>query len=517
MYVMNYETWMELTRVRGKLRSRELKAVDSALKKYHLMKQKQDLEVIKRALILWKMAKGFDRWRSSPRNLRKGIETLDLQLFGFRDANAQSVLNDLAELPYFGIESWAGEEAAKNAMKNAREEALVELFCGKELIVDKCKIATIGYFIKRRINKIRGQAAKAGGAAVGDATEPAVNAAKEAIKETKVYALAREGVQQVIDEVLSEFPVEIVQEAMKTLAELVPDFIGEVAASVTPYIGVGISGSKSIRHVVQGAKTQYKLSMAREHTQKGFGQGNPLAAAQALERIIQRERNRHSELAALFGSDTVVKGAGLACDALSFGAPTVSLIVTPTSGVIAGLAALSLAIFQIAQNIKEMREGNKILAHQGTVKLSHELFNACPILGCYFIACSNTSDIINFLVDDIGVPGWNLDVEVMARNHIHPMVGYARDTIQASPFAIEGLELSKGVVMDASQGLSNTGNRVKKKMIGKLKGALKPLPNLPDSMNDMQDYRVFARNKQGVKAVSRDILKARIGGISPKH
>src|SRR6185312_10815033 len=95
--------------------------------------------------------------------------------------------------------------------------------------------------------------------------------------------------------------------------------------------------------------------------------------------------------------------------------------------------------------------------------LSHAIFDTCPLLGCYFVAGSTTSNIINFAVGDIGATGWKLDVEVMIREHVQPMIGYARDAISDARLEVQGLERSKASVNDTT-GL-NYVNKFKKSMV----------------------------------------------------
>ena len=105
-YVMQHETWMKLTAVTGRIRSSELKSIDAALKQYHKTKSDADLKKLKLALHHWKMYKGFDgtagkpAWRTSERNRKQAVETLDMQSCGVPDRAAWGVLTDLAELPF---------------------------------------------------------------------------------------------------------------------------------------------------------------------------------------------------------------------------------------------------------------------------------------------------------------------------------------------------------------------------------------------------------------------------------
>src|ERR1700761_2937223 len=133
-YVMPYENWIKGTELRLKPRSKRLTGIDKALKRYHETRAKSDLDALKIALHQWKMEKGYDgvagkpAWLTDERNRTHAVERLDLQVFGYQGAIDQSVLADLAELPFYGVESWVDDYRAKQALKQAREDALAELF-----------------------------------------------------------------------------------------------------------------------------------------------------------------------------------------------------------------------------------------------------------------------------------------------------------------------------------------------------------------------------------------------------
>lgn len=497
-YVMQHETWMKLTEVSFKPRSKYLKSIDAALKRYHQTKSDQELKSLKLALHHWKMSKGFDgdakmpAWKTSERNRNKAVETLDAQVFGFQDPHAMGLLAELAELPFYGMEAFA-EGAAREAMKQAREEALTELLMGKQMVIRKAGLAVTLYFIKKKVDKVNANASKAASAASAAVTGPIKEAARKAVKE-------------MLRELLSDFPLEVVQEAMKAVADLMPDFIGEVAGAVAPYLSVATSGTKALVKTGQAVKQEFAWIEAGEHL-AGFGKGDPAAAAEAIRRMIERDRNQSARLAGIYATDATVKAAAIAADAASFGAPTVSAVVTPLQGMATALAVLSLQLFLVCRDFHEKHKANKVLMDRKQIRLSPAVFEAHPLTGCYFVACSNTSDIINFLVEDIGATGWMFDVEVLAKQHVHPMQKTARQYIADARFEIEGLEHSMGNVEVG--GIMRFHKSQKNKLINKVKSALPFIDN-------PKDYEGFAHKIQKQEVVSRDVLKSRIQGIGPR-
>ncbi|HMP16132.1 MAG TPA: hypothetical protein PKD72_03845 [Gemmatales bacterium] len=494
-YVMQYETWMQLTELKFKPRSKQLRSIDKALKTYHQAKTDQNLKKLKLALHHWKMYKGFDgaaglpAWRTSERNQKKAVETLDSQINETPNLQASAVLADLAELPFYGLEIYA-EDQARQAIKQAREEALTNLFQGRKMVINKTGLASTLFFTKRKIDKAKSEGSKAASAASAAVTGP-------------IRQQAMQLVREMLDEVLREFPLEVVQEALKTLSEMIPDFLGEIAGAVAPYLSVATSGAKAVKNTAVAIKKEYDWVKTENHLE-AFSSGDAFAAAEAIRKMIARDRNHAGRLAGIYGVDAAVKSAAIIADAAAYGAPTVSAVVTPLQGFATAMAVLSLQIYLIGRDFYEKHKANKILSSADEIAITPKLFQAHPLTGCYFVACTNTSDIINFLVEDIGGYGWKLDVENIVKLHIHPMQTTAREYIADARFVIEGLELSKGNVDPG--GLTRMHKVAKSKLISKVKSML-PFVDNP------KDYDVFAEQQQGQKVVSKEVLKSRIHGL----
>jgi hypothetical protein len=488
-YVMQHETWMKLTAVTGRVRGSELKSIDSALKQYHKTKSAADLKKLKLALHHWKMYKGFDgaagkpAWRTSDRNRNKAVETLDMQIFGMPDTAASGVLSDLAELPFYGIEMWA-EDEARAILRQAREQALSEMFQGRRVDFGKLAMVKTVYAINKARTKVQQGGTQAAVAAATVATAPAQEAAREAI-------------MKMLQELLGQYVPEVAREVMALLAQEIPGLITDLAASMAPYVSICTAGTKAIWNTGWSIAKEYQWVMAKDHMASGaFASGDPIAAAHAIKRMIERERNQHMRLAAIYGQETAVKTAGVVADAAAWGAPTVSAVMTPLAGGISAFQRLALLIFLLARDVNERRKANKILTEPSRIKLGPEVFDKCPILGCYFISCSNTSDIVNMLTQDIGAVGWKLDIEVMKRHHIDPMIEYARHAIANSRLEVSGMTMHKGVVAETKGAIFAT--RWKNQVINGIKGAL-PFTDYA-KLNDMSG------------SVSKDVLKSRITG-----
>ncbi len=469
-YVMLYDTWMKDTAVSFKPRSNRLQAIDEALKKYHSTKSDTDLVTLKLALHQWKMWKGYDAlagkpaWIINERNKKGAVSDLDLQIFGARNSSA---LEDISDQPYYGIEEWAPDQAARMALRLAREETLHQLFDSRQFYLSKTALATTVFGMQRQLKKAGEQAQKTADAVASNALGVAKNAAMSTVRplinEIKLF------VDQLIAEVLSEFPVEVAREVLALLAEIIPNFILEFTSSIAPYVSLAPNTFKAIKNGYGAIKEQYKLSHFDEHM-PSLAAGDPVAAAKALRLLIERKRDNQSQLSAIYTADVTVKLSSIALDSLSLGIPSVSAVITPLQGMLTATSVLTLQIYTLAREVQEMRKANAIL--NTGAKITSEIFDVCPIAGCYFIACSNTSSVINFLIEDIGAPAWQRDVESLKKNHVDPLIEDARSLIADSRLQVEGLEMSKGVVKNITPGclgLSNVKNRLQHNMLIKLK------------------------------------------------
>lgn len=211
--------------------------------------------------------------------------------------------------------------------------------------------------------------------------------------------------------------------------EAMADLIGEVA----PYVGILLSAKKlaaATKAVAEDGYNLYKQSYRRE----GFRVGDPLAAADSIRTIIERDLTRHSLDLTRQAVATGAKIGGLFAD---FGTATTAAI-----GAGNALAGLGLMLYGLGLEIKDMRAGNKRLKSPDT--LDATVFGECPILGCYLITCSDTSSVINLFIADVGLPGWQDKVEKLKKEKMEPLEKVAKKAIKSSRLQLEGLQSDKG-------------------------------------------------------------------------
>ena len=213
------------------------------------------------------------------------------------------------------------------------------------------------------------------------------------------------------------------------------DALHSMVSEVTPFIGVITSSykaAKAWRAVVANARDLYKADYYLE----GVLPGDPSAAADAVIVCIKRFLAANTADAARNTASAATKVAGLFAD-----------LGTATTAAIGAASALAKLIQELAilgRDYTEMKAGNAVLDDPDPTKLNMNVFQVCPLLGCYLIACSDTSMMVNFFVSDMGLPGWMDKVEAMKKNQLDPLIKNANKAIVSSHLTLEGLKANKG-------------------------------------------------------------------------
>jgi hypothetical protein len=450
-FVMSYKVWKETTKRTARRRSKDLKVLDGSIARFHNTPTEDNRKDISIALEAWKTTKGFPGWESSGRNHKGAVTVLSGQmLFGqeLKDVLAKALI---AELPYGGIERAAqlADLEARDIIRRQRLEAVRRLFSYdgqprkmKPKVLHNIKTA-------RTLNKQKNAAKQA--------TQAAKEVASGTLKaETMKWAKdALRGVVEELPEMVPEAISAVVSMVEDLLTEICPDLMMEIAAAAVPVLPIARSGLKFGKHSVSAISLKVKQLDATKH-EFSFQPGNPEVAAEAITRILKRKANSEARLATIYGTDTAARGAALALDAAAMGAA--STAVGAVSGAATALAKLTNTLFLLSRDVYEMYKANKNLAqiiskNPDTHKPALDgklLFGATPILGAFFVANANTSDLVNFLVSDMGQPGWKYDIEVLIDKHISKMTKYARSLISASRFEMSGMEYMKGQTKNIS-------------------------------------------------------------------
>jgi hypothetical protein len=410
---MTYELWMSETASFARARSKELKAVDEALKAWRLAEKNSSGSVLmqkktlQQALESWKAAqkaKGQD-WRTSVRNQKKAVEKLTGELGHV--ITGTGGLNSRGEIMLD-----AKELMALKAVSDAIKQNTRKMFAGQKLTTKTAKGLADLNDVRGALSTFKGAAKDIKGAATG--------------------TLVTTGLNDELKKLLASlFGESTAAEAQAALGPLFADFL----TSATPFVGAISSGAKAVKNWASAAKTLYdKWGMAE--ASGSFAPGDPAAAFDAVLLIMNREATAFAATASI---QTVAAGAKAAFTAADFGA-----LSGPILGAAESLALVVQKIYLFARDWKEMKAAN-LLLEKGVCDFG--LFKTCPLLGCYLIANSDTSAIINMAVADYGKTNWKLEVEMMVRK-AKPVFEKSRTVIAGARFECAGMKGMKGQVVN---------------------------------------------------------------------
>ncbi len=408
---MTHKVWMKETAAMTRPRSRALKSIDSALAAYEKALKVSsgsvlnERKAIQKSLQAWKdtqKAKG-QRWQDSVRNKQKTVEKLDAELghviVGAGGMNSRGIVMDTEELR-------ASREVAKAIKQNARQ-----MFIGQKLTVKNSKALADLNTVRSTMSTFKTKAKQAKDASSGT-----------------VPPAARQQVQKLLMDLFGDASAAEVQQALGPI-------YSEFLTNVTPFVGAIKSGGKAVMKwgmTAKGLHARHKMAS----TSASFSAGDPSAAFDAIVQIQQREINANATSASIY---TVAAGSKAAFTAADLGTLSGVLI-----GAAETLALLVQKIYLFARDWNEVNDVNKLLAN-GSIDLT--LFKTCPLLGCYLIANSDTSHVINMAVGDYGKTGWKFEVEAMLIK-AKPVFEKAKSVIKGSRYEFVGMRGMKGAVVN---------------------------------------------------------------------
>lgn len=469
MPVMTSEEWKSLTEVKLKVRDSRLRALDRALEGYHRLKNENSENTLRVALHHWMdgsdgyaSAAGMPVWMLHERNRRRGVEKLACQVYGIgTEFLGTPELRHLAHFPFFGLLHNIQDPAAKETVWQAQMDSVHTLVHGTEVLAKRTWVAEAFLQLDYSARKAKDSAAKV------------ESAMSETVKEQfmpQVEQLAWE----LIDKVLGDYPREVATEVIDTIRQIVPEIVLELGHSLVPYLSIAVSGSRALTDAATAIWKEVKSLRAGSHV-GSFRTGDPRAAAEAIKEMIDRQRNYNTTLAGIYGAETGGKAAALILDAAAHGAPVGQLVLGAVSSLTKCLALLCLRVYLVGREIYERYKANQILKNSSGVQITGEIFEACPVLGCYYVASTDTSNLVNFL-SGMGYSGWNLDVNKLIKNHIEPMVKTARYFIEEANLEVRGLERSKGVVKDQTTLTARMSNSLASRLRSVIPFIEKPEP-----------------------------------------
>lgn len=418
--VMLLSDWLKYTNAGfTKPRSTQLKAVDEALKQYHLTKSPAAFSNLQGALLKWIQKEGAN-WKNSIRN-RNGnaVDTLYRQTIAVKNVKQ------------------TGEEMV--ALSSIREESraiIIDLFAGKRLEYRPGLLTKIAG--NNEISKMSARKTIQG--VVSDGRTLVSSAMPNSFKGMQGRASNASGANaQMFSSKLfnAAVPAGIAEQVKQLLISAMPDFFAKWAASLAPFSGVLTSASGPIISAAGVLKNQWALSNSRMHSQRTFSADEPEQAFRALIELLERERNSSIADLSISVAEFGGKMAGILVDAGTVTNTAVSFA--------AGVAKLLLLIAVAVRDITEKNVANELMTKPN---VDAKLFAACPVMGAYFICCVPTSVIVNVLLssDKFYQPGMMDKVEHAVKNHIHPLREKAKTFVKEYRLLIPELANSPGLL-----------------------------------------------------------------------
>ncbi|PKI02984.1 hypothetical protein [Glaciecola sp. 33A] len=378
--ILEYKRWMKLTYV-GPLATRSaiLKKVDISLERYSNSKNVSNFEDLRKAVIQYVKSEGAN-WKSSKRNNNGAVQDLYRQVM---EVN--------------GPAKTSSDILALSAVKNESRAILTDLFKKKELEWRP------SFWNKVKVPK------------------------KDSIKNVRTFA---KNVNTISKEYVSDLVPKDSSTEVFNIMSLIPSFNVELAASVTPILGVGFTGASALKQIATASYKQYQIKEARMHQERSLSIGEPNSAISALIILLQRERTSVAARAAITTGEFGGKLGGLLLDA--------GTLTNAVVGMTAQLAKLTVLIMEIYRDVKERNAANILMQKPENIDIT--LFETCPILGAYLICCAPTSVMVNAIFEKFFEQAWKGEVVYTVKKHLKPLQDQAQGLVLEHRFWIPSLK-----------------------------------------------------------------------------
>lgn len=426
MSIMSTNDWLRETHGgRLSIRSSALKKIDVALKQYHLAPSEDSIKALRLAVIGWMGTKG--KWQLSTRN-RHGTVTRLVQAIGLQPDMRPPLDAESLFLMKRGIDIVEAEtsEIVAKLFQGARLEWKASI-AKSEIVFDQQYIrrteATMLQTAQQRFRaNAKAEAKENGRLVVG------IHANVSTLTDGPVSSGRSGTSSQTAKWLFDKLTPECIRDQVASgVAELIPDFMSQLAKSVTPFLGLMLTGGGAIASSCKAIRGEYRVHKAKMRTERIMTAREPAEAMAALIRILKRERN----------ANTVDASVGLA----EFGGKLTGLLLdggvatNAAVGLSAGVIRLANVIRLVTRDVQERNEANKLMQ----MGVDINIFKECPLVGCYLICCAPTSVLINLMAVNWGDPGMMYDIERVVVRDLEPTQEQARRIIHDSRFVIPSL------------------------------------------------------------------------------
>ncbi len=347
-----HDEWIKSTSVLGLPRSDSLKALDAAIKS-------GDRAKIKTA---------FDRWRFEQSKQGKDWKTSARNKTG-----AMTSLFRAFQIPQVPTKE---EREAMEYIRREQQMALMRQFQRTKVVFKEETLGAVVSGNATRLGKLK--VAAQGVGLVKGLADTGSDLAGGGSGSSGPIAQIREKLTQAIIDLCPDLDIS----PDTVLRRIGLPGVADFAKQAAPILGSVKSGLKAAQAWAEVAKTgreKYQLSQARY----AIAKGDPEAALNGINVILTRELASNSVAATSATVSFSLQTAGLFADMGGATGPAVAAVQT--------IAELLQSIYEFVRDYKEVQRANKLL-EMGAFNL--ELFETCPLLGCYFIAVQDHSTVI---------------------------------------------------------------------------------------------------------------------------
>ncbi|MBX3437640.1 MAG: hypothetical protein KF861_09130 [Planctomycetaceae bacterium] len=354
--LMSVDEWKSNTSLTFRMRGPRLRAVDTALAEFHKDQSSSNLLILLNAVELYRTTREGG-WENYRRNKGHIFEVLMSQLFNL--ASNDDVVQAMAALPFFGIESWAvegvgGANELADAIRAERQNRLTQLLTGRSL---RFKLGSVAWQQGKillpaaaQVGHGLHQAASVGGAACGNSVVDAMSNQASAIG----------------SEFMSIIPI--------PKAELV---------GMVPVFGLIFDGLKTawewkVYAGLVNDKGQFPGFLAG----CSGDAGDIRAAISAVQAYLEKRIASQLALAGIQSAGFVAKLGTFFAD----GGTASNAAITGVKAALNMLVKLQFAY----DEYREMKAAQLLLNTPDA-----RIFSACPLLGCYMVTACDHSDLLN--------------------------------------------------------------------------------------------------------------------------
>lgn len=214
--------------------------------------------------------------------------------------------------------------------------------------------------------------------------------------------------------------------------------VSSFSSSIAPFIGSISSGGKALAGWKNTVELTWQKVSIEKNRQRTIAQGDPDAAFRAMVTLVDREIQAEKRSAGIATAAFTGKTLGLFLDGGAVSGPAAGLVET--------LANLFHTIFQYVRIEEDRIKANELIKRG---QLDFHLFEACPILGCYYLLVQDHSTIIALSMSSYGQEGWMMEAELL-RRELELVLAKSRSLAEASPIEISNFRNHKGFVVSKS-------------------------------------------------------------------